>query len=53
MLRAVDLLVNNAGLVKGRETVGDVSNDDIDVMINTNVIGMMYVSPVSMACLLC
>ncbi|CAD6565289.1 MAG: hypothetical protein CYPHOPRED_005361 [Cyphobasidiales sp. Tagirdzhanova-0007] len=40
-LKEVDCLVNNAGLVKGREVVGDVSNEDIDTMMNTNVLGLI------------
>lgn len=37
----VDLLVNNAGLVKGVEKVGDVADEDIDVILDTNVKGLM------------
>lgn len=39
----VDLLVNNAGLVKGVEKVGDVADEDIDVILDTNVKGLMCV----------
>jgi len=45
-LQEVDLLVNNAGLVKGRETVGDVQQEDIEVMINTNVLGLIGMTQV-------
>ncbi|KAK4054444.1 hypothetical protein OIV83_000938 [Microbotryomycetes sp. JL201] len=31
----------SAGLVKGVETVGEIADDDIDVMFNTNVIGLI------------
>ncbi|KAM0791399.1 hypothetical protein ACM66B_005860 [Microbotryomycetes sp. NB124-2] len=37
----IDILINNAGLVKGVEQVGDIADDDIDVMFNTNVIGLI------------
>ncbi|KAK9894372.1 NAD(P)-binding protein [Cystobasidium minutum MCA 4210] len=45
-LREVDLLVNNAGLVKGVEKVGDVADEDIDVIIDTNVKGLIGVTQV-------
>ena len=45
-LKEVDCLVNNAGLVKGREVVGDVSNEDIDTMMNTNVLGLIGMTQV-------
>lgn len=37
----VDILINNAGLVKGLENVGDVSQSDIETMFNTNVLGLI------------
>ena len=45
-LQGVDCLVNNAGLVKGRERVGDIQQDDLDVMINTNVQGLIGMTQV-------
>lgn len=45
-LKAVDLLVNNAGLVKGVEKVGEVAQDDIEVIINTNVLGLIGMTQV-------
>jgi len=39
--RNVDVLVNNAGLVKGMETVGSIPPADILTMINTNVLGLI------------
>ena len=51
----IDVLVNNAysphlicvimnrGLVKGLERVGDIAEDDIKVMIDTNVTGLINV----------
>lgn len=45
-LQEVDCLVNNAGLVKGRERVGDIQQDDLDVMINTNVQGLIGMTQV-------
>ncbi|WOO81034.1 NADP-dependent 3-hydroxy acid dehydrogenase [Vanrija pseudolonga] len=38
----LDVLVNNAGLVRGREHVG--AEADIDVMFNTNVIGLIQLT---------
>ncbi|KAK1924741.1 short-chain dehydrogenase [Papiliotrema laurentii] len=40
----VDILVNNAGMVRGREQVG--ANEDIDVMFNTNVIGLIHLTQI-------
>lgn len=45
-LAEVDCLVNNAGLVKGRERVGDIAQEDLDVMINTNVQGLIGMTQV-------
>jgi len=40
-LKAVDCLINNAGLVKGVEKVGDIAQEDIETVINTNVMGLI------------
>ncbi|ORX93141.1 NAD(P)-binding protein [Basidiobolus meristosporus CBS 931.73] len=40
--KAVDVLVNNAGLVIGLDTIQEVASDAIDVMFNTNVKGLLY-----------
>ena len=37
----IDVLVNNAGLVKGVDKVGDIKADDINIMIGTNVTGLI------------
>jgi len=42
--KAVDVLVNNAGLALGRDYFDDASIDDWDTMIDTNVKGLLYVS---------
>lgn len=42
--RAIDLLVNNAGLALGRDSFDNANLDDWDTMIDTNVKGMMYVT---------
>ena len=42
--RAIDLLVNNAGLGRGLEKLHTGSPDDWDEMIDTNVKGLLYVS---------
>ncbi|RPB19554.1 NAD(P)-binding protein [Terfezia boudieri ATCC MYA-4762] len=39
--REVDVLVNNAGLVKGVDQVGSISPTDIADMINTNIVGLI------------
>lgn len=39
-------LVNNAGLVKGREHVGDITDEDVDVMFQTNVLGLIHLTQV-------
>jgi len=36
--------VNNAGLVLGVDKVGDISLDEVDIMIDTNVKGLIQVS---------
>jgi len=40
-LRDVDVLVNNAGYVLGREHVGDIADADIEGMFATNVFGLI------------
>ncbi|MFL9482358.1 SDR family NAD(P)-dependent oxidoreductase [Chitinophagaceae bacterium LWZ2-11] len=42
--RAVDVLVNNAGLALGRDTFDHANLDDWETMIDTNVKGLLYVS---------
>jgi 3-hydroxy acid dehydrogenase/malonic semialdehyde reductase len=42
--RNIDVLVNNAGLAAGRDPFDEASIDDWDVMIDTNVKGLLYVS---------
>ncbi|KAK6495379.1 hypothetical protein TWF481_003402 [Arthrobotrys musiformis] len=37
----LDVLVNNAGLVKGLEHVGDIAEEDVNIMYNTNVTGLI------------
>lgn len=37
----IDVLVNNAGLVKGVDKAGDIKEDDINTMIDTNVTGLI------------
>lgn len=37
----VDVLVNNAGLVKGVDKAGDIKEEDIATMLNTNVTGLI------------
>jgi 3-hydroxy acid dehydrogenase/malonic semialdehyde reductase len=42
--RAIDVLVNNAGLALGRDSFENADLDDWDTMMDTNVKGMMYVT---------
>jgi NADP-dependent 3-hydroxy acid dehydrogenase YdfG len=42
--RAIDVLVNNAGLALGRDSFENADMDDWDQMIDTNVKGLLYVS---------
>ncbi|MBS1771983.1 MAG: SDR family NAD(P)-dependent oxidoreductase [Bacteroidetes bacterium] len=43
-INAVDILVNNAGLAAGLSTIDEGDMDDWDVMIDTNVKGLLYVT---------
>lgn len=43
-LRNIDILVNNAGLAQGLEKVHEESVDDFDVMIDTNIKGLLYLT---------
>lgn len=40
----IDVLVNNAGLVRGVDKVGDIKTEDLDVMFATNVTGLVNVT---------
>jgi 3-hydroxy acid dehydrogenase/malonic semialdehyde reductase len=42
--RAIDILINNAGLAAGRDSFEDADMDDWETMLNTNVHGLLYVS---------
>lgn len=42
--KAIDVLLNNAGLALGRDSFENASLDDWDTMIDTNVKGLMYMS---------
>lgn len=42
--RAIDVLVNNAGLALDLSTIDEGNTDDWDTMIDTNVKGLLYVS---------
>lgn len=42
--QSIDVLVNNAGLALGRESVDVADTNDWDTMIDTNVKGLLYVS---------
>ncbi|HIJ96963.1 MAG TPA: SDR family oxidoreductase [Desulfuromonadales bacterium] len=40
--RAIDILINNAGLALGLEPAHEVDLDDWDTMVDTNIKGVMY-----------
>ena len=42
--KKIDVLVNNAGLAAGLSTIQEGNTDDWDLMIDTNVKGLLYVS---------
>lgn len=42
--KLIDVLVNNAGLASGLSTIQDGNTDDWDLMIDTNVKGLLYVT---------
>ena len=42
--KAIDVLINNAGLALGRDSFDEANIDDWDRMIDTNVKGLLYVS---------
>lgn len=44
--KKVDVLINNAGLSQGLEPINQGNPDDWDVMIDTNVKGLLYASKV-------
>ena len=43
-LNGLNVLVNNAGLARGVEKVGEAHLDDWEVMVNTNILGLMYMT---------
>jgi NADP-dependent 3-hydroxy acid dehydrogenase YdfG len=43
-VKHIDILVNNAGLAAGLSTIDEGDMDDWDVMIDTNVKGLLYVT---------
>ena len=42
--KQIDILVNNAGLAAGSDHIQDGNTDDWDVMLDTNVKGLLYVT---------
>jgi len=42
--QAIDILVNNAGLALGRDSFFDANLEDWEIMIDTNVKGLLYTS---------
>jgi NADP-dependent 3-hydroxy acid dehydrogenase YdfG len=41
LINDLDILVNNAGLAKGLDRIGDIKQSDIDLMFNTNTLGLI------------
>jgi len=39
--KAIDVLVNNAGLVKGTDKVGEILEEELNIMMMTNVFGLI------------
>lgn len=37
----IDVLINNAGMVHGTEKVGEINSSDVEIMFNTNVLGLI------------
>lgn len=42
--KAIDILINNAGLASGRDYFDEADIDDWEIMMQTNVNGLLYVS---------
>jgi len=42
----IDLLINNAGLARGYSSIEEGSIDDWETMVNTNILGLLYVSKI-------
>lgn len=40
----VDVLVNSAGLVLGVDKIGQISPDEVDTMVQTNVVGLIHLT---------
>ncbi len=43
-IHSIDILVNNAGLASGLSSIEDGDTDDWDLMIDTNIKGLLYVT---------
>jgi 3-hydroxy acid dehydrogenase / malonic semialdehyde reductase len=43
-IQSIDILVNNAGLASGLSTIDEGNVDDWEVMIDTNVKGLLYIT---------
>jgi 3-hydroxy acid dehydrogenase/malonic semialdehyde reductase len=43
-LASIDILINNAGLAAGVDLVSEANTDDWDLMIDTNLKGLLYVT---------
>jgi len=42
--RTIDILINNAGLAAGSDQIQDGNLDDWDIMIDTNIKGLLYIT---------
>jgi NADP-dependent 3-hydroxy acid dehydrogenase YdfG len=51
-IEKIDVLINNAGLSLGRDSFSDASLDDWETMMQTNVMGVMYVTKTLMPLLI-
>lgn len=50
--KSVDVLINNAGLALGRDLFDEAEMMDWETMINTNVIGLLYVTKAVIPCMI-
>ncbi|MBN8707362.1 MAG: SDR family NAD(P)-dependent oxidoreductase [Bacteroidetes bacterium] len=42
--KSIDILVNNAGLAVGKDKIQDYNLDEVQTMVETNVLGLIYVT---------
>jgi 3-hydroxy acid dehydrogenase/malonic semialdehyde reductase len=50
--QAIDVLINNAGLAAGLETVAEANVEQFDAMIDTNIKGLLYMTRAILPCMI-